>query len=246
MNRSYSKFLIAIALVGAPLLAAAGPGMSVLDITVSPLDAPKVVAAFDKMMSSPLGKQYKGRLVLEAHVADGDNPATHSIVGLYHSMAEAEAFAKQAQGDPAWQELLNTVVPIAQAGFTARAATIKSWGDINDTDTIWNVHYFTVTDPVAFSEALNAWLNSPTGKKFPGQGHLFALTAAGVNPATHVISVGYASLAEMEAYADMVRNSDDWAKYMVAVAPTSKHLGASIMQDIKAWGPATVKSLSTQ
>jgi hypothetical protein len=246
MNRSLSRFLISIALMGAPLLAAAGPGMSVLDITVSPLNAAKVVAAFDKMMSSPLGEQFKGRLLLQAHVADGDNPATHSIVGLYHSMAEAEAFAAQAQNDPAWAELLNTVVPIAQAGFTARAATLKSWGDLNDTDTLWNVHYFAVTDPVAFGEALNAWLNSPTGKKFPGQGHLFALSAAGVNPATHIISVGYASMAEMEAYGDMVRNTEDWAKFMAALAPVSKHLGASILRDIKAWGPATVKSLSAQ
>jgi hypothetical protein len=246
MNRSFSKFLVSIALMGAPLLAAAGPGASVLDITVSPLNAPKLVAAFDKYMSSPLGQKYKGRLVLQAHVADGDDPATHSIVGFYHSMAEAEAFAQQAQGDPAWTELLNTVVPIAQAGFTARIGTLKSWGDINDTDKIWNVHFFTVTDQAGFVAALNDWLNSPTGKKFPGQGHLFALGAAGVNPATHVISVGYASMAEMEAYGDMVRNSEDWAKFLAALAPVSKHLGASIAQDVKAWGPATLKSLSAQ
>jgi hypothetical protein len=138
MNRSFSRFLISIALLGAPLVAAAGPGMSVLDITVSPLNAAKVVAAFNKMMSSPLGEQFKGRLLLQAHVADGDNPATH------------------------------------------------------------------------------------------------------------LISVGYASMAEMEAYGDMVRNTEDWAKFMAALAPVSKHLGASILRDIKAWGPATVKSLSAQ
>ncbi len=84
-----------------PLFAQAGPGSSVISSAVTPQNVPAMVAAFDKYMSSSFGKQVKGWLVLLSHIADGADPATVSIVGLYHSAAEAEAFGKLAQNDPA-------------------------------------------------------------------------------------------------------------------------------------------------
>ena len=246
MNRSKFKFLVPIVLFWLPFVAEAAPGLSVTGITVTPQNAPKVVAALDKWMASPVGKQYKGRLLLQAHVADGTDPATHSIVALHHSAAEADAFATLAQNDPAWAELLNTIVPISQQQFTGRATTIKSWGDINDTDTVWNVHYFTITDLPAVMAALDTWMASPMGKKAPGQIHLSAMSAVGINPATHVISVGYASIAEMETYGDMAAKDPDWAKFLTAMQKASTHLGAVIARDVKSWGPATMKSLTQQ
>jgi len=60
-----------------------------------------VVAALDEWMASDAGKKYKGRLYLQAHTQDGADPSTHSIVGVYSSMAEAEAFGNYVREDEA-------------------------------------------------------------------------------------------------------------------------------------------------
>jgi hypothetical protein len=246
MNRIL-KFFVPIALFCAPMLASAGPGYSLATTNVKPLDIPAFIAATDKMMASTNAQKYKGRLLLLQHIADGSDPATLSIVSIYKSAAELEEFTNLMQNDPARAEYMKTVVTIGSLQSTARLSTLKSWGDINDTDTIWNAHYFTVTDPAAFMAALNAWLNSPMGKKFPGQGHLAAMSIGGVEAVnvTHVISVGYASIAEMEAYGDAVRNDPDWAKFQAALRPASTHVGADLSRTLKQWGNASMQSLTT-
>jgi hypothetical protein len=61
---------------------------------------------------------------------------------------------------------------------------------------------------------------------------------------THVISVGYASEAEMEAWEEMRDASADWAAYLAASEPTGDYLGASLARDLKIWGPASLKDLA--
>jgi hypothetical protein len=244
MNRIL-KFLVTITVLCAPMFAAAGPGYSLATTTVKPLDVPTVIAATDKMMASATGQKFKGRLLLLQHIADGSDPASLSIVSIYKSAAELETYSNLMQDDPARVEYMKTIVPIAQLQMTARLSTMKSWGDISDTDTIWVAHYFTVTDPAAFVAALDEFQKSPVGVKFPGQGHLAAMSLGGISPVTHVISLGYASIAEMEAYNDMVAKDPAWAKFLAAVRPASTHLGADLNRTLKQWGTASMKALTT-
>jgi hypothetical protein len=246
MNRSILKYLIPIALACVPMLGHAAPGYSLTTLTVLPANVPKVIAATDKMMASATGQKFKGRLLLLQHIADGSDPASISIVSIYKSAAELEVYGNLMQDDPARMEYLSTVVPVAQLQLTSRTTTIRSWGDINDTDTIWVGHYLVVKDLPALMAAMDAWQNSPMGKKFPGQGHLSAITFGGAAPGTptHVVSLGYASIAEMETYNDAIAKDPDWAKFLAAVGPISTHLGADLSRTLKTWGSASMKSLS--
>ena len=246
MKHKTFKFLVPIAALLSPMFASAGPGYALTSVRVLPLDVPTVIAATDKMMASATGQKFKGRLLLLQHIADGDDPSTLSIVSIYKSAAELETYGNLMQNDPARTEYLKALVPISQLERTARTSTLKSWGDINDTDTVWNAHYFNVTDPAAFAAALDAWMNSPMGKKAPGQVHLSAMSAGGVGPVnvTHVISVGYASIAEMETYSDATRTDPDWLKLLAAIRPVSTHLGADLSRTLKQWGSASMKSLT--
>ena len=244
MIRSISTLFLSVVLFCLPLLAAAAPGLTLTSIAVKPQDAPKVIAAIDEYMNSSVGKQFKGRLLLQQHVADGADPSTHSIVQLFHSAAEAEAFAKLSQASPeAWGKLMDALGPISQPVFTGRMTTLQSWGDINDTDNVWFVNYFSVSDTPAYVAALDAWRASPKGKSHPGQAHLFGVVAGGMSPTTHIISAGYASIAEAEAYADSRATDPDWLKLGAALQKASVRNGSSIVQTIKTWGPATTKSL---
>ena len=72
------------------------------------------------------------------------------------------------------------------------------------------------------------------------------IVAGGLSPVTHVISVGYASEAEMEAWIDVRNASGDWAAYLEASGPTGEYLGGSLARDLKTWGPAPLSSFGTK
>lgn len=69
----------------------AGPGIQVTAISTTAQNAPTVAAALDEWMNGA-GKDAGSRLLLQRAVADGGNPATHSIVSMHTSMAAAETF----------------------------------------------------------------------------------------------------------------------------------------------------------
>jgi hypothetical protein len=85
---------------------------------------------------------------------------------------------------------------------------------------------------------------SETGKKFPGQVHLEGVIAGGMSPVTHAIVVGYASEAEMETWGDSLRGNADWAAYLEASRASAQYLGASLIRDIKTWGPLSLEDVS--
>ena len=238
------KFLFCAAALLTPLLSAAAPGVQLTTFTILPQDEAKVVAAYDKYYASSAGQKFKGRVTLQRHIADGTDPSSHSLVVLFHSQAEQEAFANAVQNDPARKELLEAVVPIAHLVLSGRARALREWGDLSDKDKVWTTIDLNITDMAAFNAALDAWLASPTGKKFPGQGHLFAVTAGGVPAPTHAIALGYESFAEQEAYSDALPNDPDFKTFQAALAKCSTRLGAFLAQDVKSWGPANVKSFT--
>jgi len=247
MNRCLLRLLMFAAMSFLAPLAAAGPGSLVTSLNVVPQNVPKLVAAFDTFMATPIGKTAKGRTLLMGNISNGADPATVTFVALYHSLAEYEAFVNASNASPAaWNQFLDAAVPLGSVVMTSRNQNIKSWGDVNDTDTVWESFYFTVSDYPAFVAALDAFNTSAAGKRFPGQGHLLAIGDAGAAPGTpdFAIAVGYASLAELESYGDSLANDPDWAKYLAASGKASTFLGSDLARTIRAWGPATLKSVS--
>ena len=217
---------------------------SVISFATTPQNAPQVLAAGDKLMSSAAGKTFPGQLILQTHIADGDNPSTHSWIPIYESAAEREAFVQKLQADPAWATFLATVTKLTQPVSTVMYQTIKSWGDVQDSDTVWMTHAFDVSDPAAFLAALEKFRASPTGQSFEGQVHVSAVVAGGISPVSHVISVGYASEAEMEAWANTRTPSKDWAAYIDASQAVAEYLGGSLGRNLKTWGPAPLSDLT--
>lgn len=235
-------FLVPFVLAGS-LAAAAEPWWSQIDLAATPSHAPQVVAAADKFMSSEIGKTFPGRLMLQANVADGADPATHSFVPIYKSAADREAFVQKLQGNAAWAEFQRTLEQLTQPGGQVLYRNVKSWGDINDTDDVWMSHALHVTDPAAYLAALDALMASPTGKKFPGQVYLSSVVAGGVTPMTHVVSVGYDSAKEMADWLAVRDASADWAAFDRASDEASDYLGGSLANTVKTWGPAGMKDI---
>jgi hypothetical protein len=219
---------------------------SLIAFSTTPQNAPKVLAAADKLMSSAAGKQFPGKLLLQVNLADGANPATHSFVPIYKTAAEREAFLKKLQADPAWAEFMAAMTKETQPVSTVLHKTLKSWGEIVDTDHVWEAHAFKVSDPAAFLAAIDKLMATETGKKFPGQVYLSEVVAGGLSPVTHVISVGFASEAEMETWDNARDASPDWTAYLTESRKAGEFLGTNLAQDLKSWGSATLKDISAR
>ena len=216
----------------------AGPGSHINGIAVNnPADGMKIVEAFNAWMEGP-GKKSKSRIILLQNVADGGNPATHSFVSIFPSMASNESFNQSIGDDEAklaeWFKFLEVVVPISRITSTTRNAHIKAWGNVSNDDKVWLVHAITADDGRSVYRALDAWMNSDTAKKFPGQMHLFAAVAG--SQVSHTIVLGYESEAEMEKWGDMSRGSADLAHLLSSLQSVSEYHGAGLSREVAAWG----------
>jgi hypothetical protein len=209
---------------------------SVISFAMEPQNAAEVTAAADALMASEVGQEFPGRLLLQANLADGDNPATHSFVPVYATAADREAFGAKMQADPAWATFQQTMVAKTQPVSTVLYRTVQRWGEISDDDVVWRLHMFDVADPAAFADALGAFMNSETGKKFPGQVFLSVVVAAGLSPVTHAISVGQASEAAIEAWETELVGNADWQTYLGASRAAADYLGNNLVRTVKGWG----------
>jgi hypothetical protein len=215
--------------------ATAGPNWQTFTFSMSPANAPKVIAELEKLMSA-VGTGTTGSVALMGNVAGGST--SHSFVSSFDSRGEREAWAQRLQASPAWAKFAQSTSGLIEPGQSSRMNFVKSWGEESDKDVFWEIFAFTVTDPAAFSAAIGTLLASDTGKKFPGQVHLSAVAAAGITPATHLISVGYESEAEAETWNETMITTKDWATYQKASEKNSTLSGAFMIRAIKTWANA--------
>lgn len=245
MKHKFSKFCAVIVFLLSPLVATAAPGWQASGLTILPQNGPAVVEALDKWMSSKSAKGYKGRLYLIAHIADGTDPATHTLMGLFNSAAEQESFSMSIQKSPAdYAELMSTVVPIATLVQTTRGVSVKSWGDVSDDDMIWVGHSIRSTDPAGVVRAMDGFLNSALGKKHPGQVHLGAVVAGGLDSPTHLISIGFKSEAEMEKYNESIQGNPVFANFLTQLRAASEYMGTDLSRVVKTWGSSSLGSVT--
>lgn len=219
----------------------AGPGWHVNSFSVSPLDAPKMVAALDEWFAAS-GKDYPGQVTLLFNDADGTDPATHTVLQTYPSMAANEQFSLAVQSDEKmsadWAKLLGAVSAIATPVQRARGAFLRNWGDVDPSDTVWMHHFISTDDAPAVVAAIDRWMNSPTGQKAPGQMHLSGAVAGGIGSATHILSVGHASQAEAEQWRDSLAGNSDFEAFLAAMRDATEYHGANLLIELKSWGNA--------
>ncbi|MGH0035649.1 MAG: hypothetical protein ACQGVK_11545 [Myxococcota bacterium] len=228
----------AILAIGMLLLAEAASAAtwSIIQFSSIPQNAPAVLEAANALMGSEVGKTFPGRLFLQLHVADGDNPATHSFVPVYDTAADREAFVARIQDDPAWAAFQQVMTARTDPVSNVMYRTLKRWGDISDEDLVWRLHMFSVRDPGAFATALDGYMGSKSGQAFPGQVFLSGVVAGGLSPVTHAISVGYASEAEMEEWEKKNQGSADWAAYLEKSRAAADYLGNQMVRTLQTWG----------
>ena len=111
--------------------------------------------------------------------------------------------------------------------------TLMGWGTVSNKDTVWEAIRVNVSDPGAVVTAFNALMTSKSAEAFPGEVWLSAISygnAADGDVATHVITVGYESIAEMEAWNDQIRKTQAWADFGLALQGNMRTVNRELIQ----------------
>lgn len=218
----------------------AAPGYEITSFAIQPMQGPAFTAAMEEWMASDAAKKYKGRVYLQSHDNDGANPATHSIVAVYPSMAEQEAYStwvgENEEALASWMTLIEKTSAISTVTSTARLTRVASWGDISDKDRVWIQHSLTTRDGATLYRTLDAWMNSEAAKNFPGQMHLGQVIAAGIGAGSHGVVIGFESFAEMESWNEAVGGSAGLTQLFHTFSVINDYHGASLVVDVNAWG----------
>lgn len=215
----------------------AQPGLHATGVVINPMDQAKVIAAFQVWMDG-YGKKSKNRILLQSHVADGANPATHSFVAMFSSVAENEEFSNmvQEEGMEEWMAFLEKVTPVSSVVSSSRSTVIRSYGDISDDNDVWIVHALTAGNAPSVVQAMDAWMNSPTGKKFPGELHLMGTVAGGIGAPSHLVAIGFESQAQMAEWNEVAAPSADLGRLLSSLNALTEYHGANMLMTIGAWG----------
>ena len=89
-----------------------------------------------------------------------------------------------------------------------------------------------VTDPPSLISALDKYTESPTGQKNPAQITLWQIMSNGTNPATHAISVAFASAEDMDKSRALNQGSEDLRQMQASMASVMTPVSESMFRDI--------------
>lgn len=167
--------------------------------------AAKIVAASDELMASEFAKSnFKGSSHLDFYLANGSNTATHSFALLQPSMAAHQEWMTSLQNSPEGQKFF-TVMNENSTPITERINSfLQSYGTASNDDVVWLIHQLNVkpSKVKALTRAFEK-VDQNTKGDFPGQFGLSAV-AFGQEDVTHLLTVGYSSIEEMESWEDQL------------------------------------------
>ena len=171
----------------------------------TPESAAKIVAASDELMASKFAKNnFKGSSHLDLYLANGSNTATHSFALLQPSMAAHQEWMTSLQNSPEGQKFF-TVMNENSTPITERINSfLQSYGTASNDDIVWLIHQLNVkpSKVKALTRAFEK-VDQNTKGDFPGQFGLSAV-AFGQEDVTHLLTVGYSSIEEMESWEDQL------------------------------------------
>ena len=200
------KKLLYIILLTSTYFLSAGQIWTQYDFRVdNPEAAARIVAASDELMSSDFAKNnFQGSSHLDAYIANGSNTATHSFAVLQPSMAAHQDWMNALQNSPEGQKFFSAMNANSTPITERINSFMQSYGTPSNDHVVWLIHQLNV-NPTKVPALIKAFERVDEGTKgeFPGQFGLSAV-AFGQEDVTHLLTVGYASIEEMESWEDQL------------------------------------------
>ena len=230
--------LLGSALMLAASGAQAGQVWNTLEFKVQPGQAGAVAKAVGDFQKTEVAQDRTATVTFYRILFNGVSPATHSITVLWPSRMENETSSAKMNASSEFQGTMASIYSAAEEVYNSSNQTLKGWGTVTNKDTLWTSILLNVTDPGKLLEAMDALMASEDFKEFPGQVWLSEIAfgnAVEGGVATHIITVGYQSQAEMEAWGDKSAKSVAWMQFYRASESVSTTINRTLVQEVQSW-----------
>jgi len=236
------KILITCIALGAYFVSA-GQVWSQYDFQVdSPEAQANIIAASEKLMKSDFANQnLKGSVHLDVYISNGSSPATHSFAVLQPSMAAHQDWMMALQNNPEGQEFFQVLNDNSTPISERINSFIGSYGTASNEDYVWLIHQLRIepSDTQRLIKAFEQVDNDIEGQ-FPGQFGLSAV-AFGQDDVTHLLSVGYKSIEEMESWEDQVASNYGTQKFLKTLSKFAEWKGNDLLFNAIVYDDAQTK-----
>lgn len=200
----------------------------VTDLTVTNPGA--LIATIDQYVAS--GELQSQSVTLLAHIHDGVNPATHTVVAIYDDLETLESAMEARANSAAWATLLRSTASISKANSTSLALQRRTWGDdLWDEGGYLAAVLVNAADNASWLAAMDQW-NRTNKMKNPGMVRIVKLRGA---PANHAVLIGSSSYADLINFMEGVEASAEFAT--LRGAAESRVVGTTYYKVAKVWHP---------
>jgi len=227
MNRKYLKTFL-IPLLAFSSLSAFAQVEQVTALTVT--NPGGFIATIDQYQASIENNAQS--VTLLAHVHDGVDPSTHTIVAIYDDLDALESAMEGRMGSAAWATLIRSLASISTANSTALAMQKRTWGD-----NAWEEGGYlaavmvNVTNSASWLGAMDAW-NRSNKVNNPGMVRIVKLRGA---PANHAVLIAGSDYADVINFMENVEASKEFADLQGAAE--AQVVGSTYYRVVKVWNP---------
>ena len=227
MNKNYlGTFLVLFTMFGG--LSAYAEVEQVTALTVT--DARAMIATIDQYQASIENNAQSVSLL--AHIHDGVDPSTHTVVAIYDDLEAMESAMEGRIGSAAWATLLRSTASISTANSSALAIQKRTWGD-----NAWEEGGYlaavlvNAANSASWLAAMDAW-NRSNKVENPGMVRIVKLRGA---PANHAVLIAGSDYADVINFMESVEASDEFATLQGAAQ--AQVIASTYYRVVKVWNP---------
>ena len=232
------KFLFAVFMLLAVNQAQAGQLWNIMQWQIQPGKEAAALKAMDDLQKSDAAKSRTASVQFQSISFNGSSPATHAVVVLYPSHAEQERWRKSMAGSPEIRKFQRSMRNIATPVAQSSNSPIKGWGTVSNKDTVWSAIRLRVSNPVQLLQAMDTMMTSADFKDFTGQVWLSSIDAGNVNYdgfASHIITIGHESFAEMEQWSDYSNTTAAWSTYLQTISQVVERVSTERVEFLRVY-----------
>ena len=204
-------------------------------MTVS--DPSAMVEALDTFRSSSAGKKSLALVTLSQIMANGTNPATHSLSVSYASGADMDESQAATRTSTEWAALQSTMseimTPVSEQMYRTTEISAGSSDAITSPNPVSRYILMDVKDPATYVAAWNKMMGSRDSELPSG---IFQVMSAGTAGISHGVSITANNMAEMMELVDANQGNPNWAEFLASVDGIRTVEDDAMVVRIKSWG----------
>ncbi len=211
--------------------------------SVEPAQENRFFAAVNKFTNSDVFRNFEGRMLINAHAANGTAPQNFSFAVIYEDLASWEATQADLNGTADWDRFRKALSASGNLVSETVYTHVAGWGEINNERFSWEGAAANVSDPVNYVSRLTRLMDSSIMANMPGSIDVWRVTAGGTPGVSHVVVFGGNSWSETETYRAESAKNADFRAAIAGMAKVRTLLGATWTTTVSSHGSLDLNSI---